>query len=191
MRLLGIDPGATGALAFLTLGGPSGLRPEALEFVDLADLSRRVGRRSVLDPYAVAREVDARCGEDDPPIDAAILEQGAVRPQNGRVGAAAFWLGLGTLRGIVAAHFIPLEVVSPASWKRALRVPADKDAARLRASTLFPAFSGLWARVKDHGRAEAALIALHGASLLPAHQHPRGRHGTGDDGLMVGLDRPA
>jgi crossover junction endodeoxyribonuclease RuvC len=162
VRVVGIDPGSTGALAFLTLS--AGL-PVALECLDIPTL--RIGRRTHLDAYALAREIDARLTADDEPLAAAIIEQAGVRPQNGRIGAATFWLGLGILRGILAAHFVPIETASPAGWKAALRVAEGKDASRLRASAIFPSWAGQWSRAKDHGRAEAALIALYGANRLP------------------------
>lgn len=41
-----------------------------------------------------------------------------------------------------------------------------KDGSRARASELMPRHAGQWVRVKDDGRAEAALIALHGMREL-------------------------
>jgi crossover junction endodeoxyribonuclease RuvC len=161
--VLGIDPGSTGALAFLNI--MDGV-PVDLEIVDMP--TRPVGRRSHLDAPALVRKIEARgCGVDAP-IAAAILEQGGVRPQNGRVGAASFWVGVGEIRGVLAALHIRLETVAPATWKRAMRVSGDKGASLLRASEAFPRWSGQWARKKDHGRAEAALIALYGVNRLPA-----------------------
>lgn len=145
-----------------------------LEVIDIPVLVVRGRKR--LDEYALAREIDARLkphpvtGVAPEPFAAAIIEQQGVRPQNGRVGAASFWLGVGTVRGILAANFIPIEVVTAAGWKGALRVTGDKDASRLRASAIFPRWAHNWARVKDHGRAEAALIALHGANRLPVRE---------------------
>jgi crossover junction endodeoxyribonuclease RuvC len=162
MRVLGVDPGATGAIAFLQI--TAGL-PVELECIDLP--VGKVRGRTKLDEYAFAREIDARLKDGMEPFAAGIIEQGAARPGNGRVGAAAFWLGLGAIRGVLAAHFIPIEIVTPNGWKRAMRVTGDKDASRLRASAIFPRWAGQWSRVKDHGRAEAALIALHGATRLP------------------------
>ena len=165
MRVLGIDPGSTGALAFLTISG--GL-PVALEVLDMP--VGRLGKRTQVDAYALAREIDARLIVDDQPLAAAYIEQGGVRPQNGRVGAATFWLGLGVVRGVLAANFVPIEIVTSASWKRAVRLTGDKDASRLRASAVFPRWAPCWSRKKDHGRAEAALIALYGANQLPVRE---------------------
>jgi|SRR5579864_4047976 len=168
MRVIGIDPGSTGALAFLTISG--GL-PVDLETLDMP--VGKIGKRSHLDDYALAREIDARLKLGDEPFAAAMIEQGGVRPQNGRVGAATFWLGLGIVRGVLAAHFIPIEIVSASTWKRSLRVTGDKDASRLRASTIFPRWAGQWSLAKHHGRAEASLIALYGANQLPVREARR------------------
>ena len=162
MRVLGVDPGATGAIAFLQISG--GL-PVDLEVVDLPTC--RVGKRTKLDEYAFAREIDARLKDGAEPFAAAVLEQGSVRPQNGRVGAATFWLGIGAVRGVLAAHFIPIEIVTPHAWKAAMRLSGavGKDASRLRASAIFPSWAGqdYAVAVPRHGAAARALgVALVG-----------------------------
>ena len=49
----------------------------------------------------------------------------------------------------------------PTAWKRYFRLPAkEKERSRQRALELFPAAHALLAQKKDHGRGEAALIAL-------------------------------
>ena len=53
-------------------------------------------------------------------------------------------------------------MVRPNIWKREAAVPADKNAARMMATRLWPDHSNLFARVKDDGRAEAALLAKWG-----------------------------
>jgi crossover junction endodeoxyribonuclease RuvC len=68
----------------------------------------------------------------------------------------------------LAALGVPMSFVAPATWKRALQVPAAKDGARARASQLLPAAAGHWPLVKHDGRAEAALIALYGLRFLGA-----------------------
>jgi hypothetical protein len=56
-----------------------------------------------------------------------------------------------------------MEIVEPSAWKKYWHLPGkDKEAARQRALPLFPAAHTLLARKRDHGRAEAALLALYG-----------------------------
>jgi hypothetical protein len=49
--------------------------------------------------------------------------------------------------------------VTPTKWKRALGLGADKGDSRRRAMETWPYMASKFARVKDDGRAEAALIA--------------------------------
>jgi crossover junction endodeoxyribonuclease RuvC len=79
--------------------------------------------------------------------------------------ATTFALGrrYGMILGIVAALELPLELVTSARWKAAVKCSRDKDASRARASQIMPEGAKFWTRVKDHGRAEAALIAWFGA----------------------------
>jgi hypothetical protein len=63
----------------------------------------------------------------------------------------------GTIQAVAALAGIPVKLVSPNVWKNQLRVPADKGAARRRATDL-AGTDRHWPRVKDHNRAEAFLI---------------------------------
>jgi crossover junction endodeoxyribonuclease RuvC len=161
--ILGIDPGKTGALALYT---PA---TGALDVEDVPTLTIRSGRskRLVVDHYALARIVDTWA-----PLNPTVwLEQVGTRPGEGAVGAFDFGRTYGLLLGIAAAHFLRIELVTPATWKAALKVKGDKDVSRQRASTLLPRHSGKWPMVKHDGRAEAALIALYGAGhATPANR---------------------
>ncbi len=158
MVILGIDPGLSGALALLSDRG--------IEVFDVPTMKARSRGREVNWPE-LARWIDA-AGH----IDHAVIELvGAMRKPGDKKSqgvSSMFKFGYtsGGLRGIVAAHFIPVTMVSPQCWKRDMRVPKEKDAARARASELLPNHCGLFVRVKDHGRAESALIALWGRREL-------------------------
>jgi crossover junction endodeoxyribonuclease RuvC len=153
-HVLGIDPGKTGALALYCPQDGS------LQVEDVPTLATRgAGKAKSIDHYGIARIVDVWALFN--PI--VFIELVGSRPGEGHAGAFDFGLTTGILRGCVAAHFLRIELVTPAVWKRALACPAAKDGARARASTLFPSHSAKWARVKDDGRAEASLIALYGA----------------------------
>jgi crossover junction endodeoxyribonuclease RuvC len=149
--LAGIDPGATGAIAWLSDAG------HLIEVLDLP--TQKVRGRTVLMPAVLAAMVEQRR-----PVHV-YLERVATRPGEGHVGAFAFGRGFGQIEGVLAALGIAVTLVTPGEWKRSQRIPADKGAARERAAQLWPGLAGTFARFKDDGRAEAALIGLHGANL--------------------------
>jgi crossover junction endodeoxyribonuclease RuvC len=148
MLVLGIDPGLDGALAFYD--------GTTLRVYDMPAVQARTKGRE-LDCSELARLVDA-AGH----IKHCYLEQAWPRPNEASSRAAKQGGNWGVVRGVVAAHFIPTTIVSPQKWTKALAVQKGKDASRARASELLPAYSALWQRKRDDGRAEAALIALYG-----------------------------
>jgi crossover junction endodeoxyribonuclease RuvC len=96
----------------------------------------------------------------------AYVELVGARPGEGAVGAFAFGRSRGVVEGVLGALGVPVTFIAPTSWKRAVGLPAGrdgaKDAARSEAIRRWPDQAGLFARVKDDGRAEAALIAVAG-----------------------------
>jgi len=155
--IVGIDPGLSGALFFID---PA--RPSTGEAVDLpVHLLMRGGKKK--------REVDVSglieilAGRR---LEHVFLEQVSAMPGQGVSSVFAFGKTYGVILGVVAAHAIPLTLVAPAVWKRALGVPKAKDGARARASQLLPEAAAQWRLKKHDGRAEAALIALYGARQI-------------------------
>jgi crossover junction endodeoxyribonuclease RuvC len=155
--IAGIDPGLSGALFFLD---PN--RPANGEATDLPiHMLVRGGRKK--------RELDiAGLIEILTPhrIEHVFLEQVSAMPGQGVSSVFAFGKTYGAILGVIAAHSIPLTLVAPVVWKRALGVPKSKDGARARASQLLPEAASQWRLKKHDGRAEAALIALYGAREL-------------------------
>lgn len=151
---IGVDPGLTGAMALLL---PSG----GLYVYDMPVLKAR-GGRNTLDVHRF-RELLEQCVDrsfpDDPVV---VLEEVHSMPKQGVVSTFTFGRSFGQAEGLIVGAGLPVQLVPPQVWKRALRVPADKDAVRLHASRSFPEHAPLWPRKKDHGRAEAALLALFG-----------------------------
>lgn len=138
--ILGVDPGKKGALAVLdnatlrvtTTDMPSSI-PELLAFV--ASL---------------------------PEIRICILEKAIYPKMIGTSNAGKIGEGFGALKAAILTRGIPVHEVAPAKWKPALNVPAEKTAARRRASEFFPSDYDQWPLVKHDGRAEAAMIAWYG-----------------------------
>jgi len=149
--IIGIDPGAHGAIAILGNGG------NIHEVHDMPAVEVKVGKtkRHRVSVHGVADILRGLA------VDMVLIEE--VGGITGQSASAAFTFGhaCGLVQGAVAALGLPLTLIPPQSWKKASSLPADKGAARLRAMQLWPDHAGLFARVKDDGRAEAALIARH------------------------------
>jgi hypothetical protein len=143
---IGIDPGLSGAIACIDTEG-------ALLWVeDMPTLAGEVDPRSLHELLA------------DEYIDCTHIEVVSIRPGEGGQRS----LKTGTNYGIVLAVAKmsgSVERVTPAVWKKAMGVTADKETSLRRARELWPSkadqFAGPRGGGKD-GRAEAALIALHG-----------------------------
>ena len=93
----------------------------------------------------------------------AFVESASTRPGEGPTGALAFGRARGVIEGVLAAAGVPCSFITPPSWKRTVGLTlASKDASRAEAIRRWPNHAELFARVKDDGRAESALIAAAG-----------------------------
>ena len=155
MIILGIDPGVTGAVAWWRDGAVY-----KVEDLPAIEVVVGKGKRKQLQPSLLANML-----YDGPEIGRIYLEHVQSMPGEGAVGAFSFGRGFGQIEGVIACMQTPYVLVRPAKWKAALGVPADKGGARALACRRCPDLAPQFARVKDDGRAEAALIALYGASL--------------------------
>jgi hypothetical protein len=73
-----------------------------------------------------------------------------------------YGVAYGALRTVVALCNIPYRLVTPGKWKNHFGLDSDKEKSRALALQFWPG-CGFFSRKKDHGRAEAALIARYGA----------------------------
>lgn len=156
--VIGIDPGLDGAMAIMSVAGE--WRTVVCPTPTTAAKSK--GSRRVFDSWVMADLI--RGAAKHGRIDLVVLEQVGVRPGEGAVGAFSFGRGVGIWEGICAAMGLSVERPTPQRWKGKLGVPTDKQAARVHAMGLFPGVS--LARKKDHGLAEALLLAEYGRRSL-------------------------
>jgi crossover junction endodeoxyribonuclease RuvC len=152
VSIIGIDPGNEGALAGLSHAG------DVVDMKDMpciADGTR--GRRTI--NAALVAAIVRRWAPT-----AAYIELIGPRPTDAKVAAFSFGRCRGCLEGIFGAMGIPVTMLTVPTWRRAVGLPAGatKGMARGEAIRRWPAKAELFARAKDHGRAEAALIAIAG-----------------------------
>lgn len=156
-RILGIDPGLSGALALLTSLG-------VLRCTDMPTLEIERGGKAkrAIDTAALAAMVRTSAPSH------AVIERVGAMPGQGVSSMFQFGRNVGQIEGVIATLGVPVSYVAPQTWRRAMSVPAGKDGSRLRASELLPAYAEQWRRKRDDGRAEAALIALWGLLHVPS-----------------------
>lgn len=155
-RIIGVDPGVNGALALLEDGA----------LVDVADMPCTITNRS---DGRIRRRVDAAglsqiLARWQPRL--ALVEMVHASPGMGVGSAFSFGHTAGTIEATLTLAGCDVRQTHPSAWKRAMGVPADKAETVASATDLFGAAH--WPRKKDHGRAEAALIALYGHRLRAA-----------------------
>jgi len=104
-------------------------------------------------------------GSADGGVGLAILEMPSAMPRQGVSSSFGFGWTCGACEAAILSLGVPVELVAPVVWKRAMRCPADKGGARARASEMFPSSVDAWSMAKDDGLAEAALLGLYGLTI--------------------------
>ena len=154
--ILAIDPGISGAVAFYD--------PDR-GHVDVYDMP-------LLDGDVDPRELTWLIQGYKPDI--AVIEKVHPMPKEGVSGVWRFSAAYTTARVCVMLLKIPLTLVSPAMWKNRMGLKGGKEGkeqARSLAIQTFPDNHDRLKRKKDHGRAEAALLAVYAARTL-IHRNP-------------------
>lgn len=159
MLIAGIDPGFTGAIALLDLGSA------ALTIRDMPTAPSTKGRVE-LDLYQLGLALKPELDDHDSEACIAVLEQVAARPGQGAPATFRFGQGYGAIEMALVGHGWERNYVTPTTWKKHFKLSKDKGASRALACQRFPQHADLFARVKDDGRAEAALLALYGREVI-------------------------
>ena len=147
MIILGIDPGATGAFAWVDSAGGGAL----IAVMDMPMMEVRGKKRASIS--GVCSLMAMR------PVDLVIIEAVHSMPGQGVASSFAFGYGAGALEGSATALGLSVELVRPVTWKKAAGAPADKGACRQMCQRYWPGAAALFARARDDGRADAALLA--------------------------------
>ena len=134
---IGIDPGKTGAIAVM----------------DGDEMTVRVYDMpgTIEEKRAILSDIGS--------VKCAWIEKPFFPRMIGIKNAVTIAQAYGEMKACLFFAGVPTNEVPPAMWKKHFGLSTDKDASRAYASSVFPDQSNLWARKKDDGRAEAALIA--------------------------------
>jgi crossover junction endodeoxyribonuclease RuvC len=165
MKILGVDPGVRGGLAIVAIN--DGAAPQLIDAIDIPVTG--VGAKERVDVLAIRAWVTAHQPQH------ASIERAQAMPKQGASSGFKYGRAVGAIEAVLACCEIPMTIIEPTTWKKFHQLRgSDKEAGRQRALQLFPSAHTLLARKKDHGRGEAALIALTG--MRP----PKAENAAGD-----------
>lgn len=147
MSVVGIDPGNSGAIAILRDDG-------SLDAIDMPVVDKVVNGTLLHGALVIL------AGDD--PVDLVVIERVSSMPKQGVASTFKFGRAFGIAEGVVAGLAWRHTLVTPQTWKKAMGCTSDKERSRRLAIERWPESAHLFARKKDDGRAEAALMAVYG-----------------------------
>lgn len=141
MIIVGIDPGAGGAIASFIGGKPS----------RVVDMPSAAGVTSASELAEIIYNMNP---------DVVVLEDTQPMPKNGSIASFKLGMNTGIVVGVVGSLRHPLVRIRPVDWKRANGlIGKEKDASRHLARELWPHMQDHLKRKLDVDRADAMLIA--------------------------------
>lgn len=165
---IGIDPGVSGAVCELDS------ETRDIHFYDTPTVQVKSGKTMknmlnipacvlLLQSLSTGREVRVTIEKVNAMPGRPTKEGEPIRSM-GATSAFSFGKGYGIWLGVLAALFIPYEEVHPITWKKAIMADMgkEKDASRVKAMQCYPNTAKDLSRKKDHGRADALLLAEFG-----------------------------
>lgn len=153
---VGIDVGVSGALACINK------EREVLSVADMP-IELKKNKRKRVDGLGLNAWLGGVVEEYAPCKIVCVVEQVGAMPRDGAASAFTFGESLGVIRGVLACHLFRTEFVTPVKWKRAFNMlGTDKGYSCTVAKQQLPACYEHVKFKKDHGKADALLMALYG-----------------------------
>ncbi len=151
MRIFGIDPGLSGAIALLEDN-------KVLEVIELPVMAEGKKNKRQLNSAQLSNFISKNVTSID--NTAVIVEQVNAMPGQGVTSMFNFGQTFGAIKGITAALNLPIYFVRPAKWKKHFDlIKSSKDASRTKAIEIYPSLAENLSRKKDVNKSDAILIA--------------------------------
>ena len=151
MRIFGIDPGLSGAIAILE-------DDKVLDVVDIPVMSEGKKNKKQLNSAHLAQYIENNILDVNKTI--VVVEQVNAMPGQGITSMFNFGQTFGAIKGISAALKLPIFFVRPSKWKKHFELlKASKDASRTKTIEMYPSLADKLSRKKDVNKSDAILIA--------------------------------
>ena len=151
MKIIGIDPGLSGAIAVLK-------NNNVLKIFDIPVMSEGKKNKRQLDSALLVSLLKENIDENEEV--AIVVEQVNAMPGQGVTSMFNFGQTFGAIKGICAALQFPIFFVRPSKWKKHFElINSSKDASRTKAIEMYPKLSNQLSKKKDVNKSDAILIA--------------------------------
>ena len=151
MKIIGIDPGLSGAIAVLE-------DIKVLSLFEMPVMAEGKKNKRQLNSAQLVNIIKENTNEDEEV--AVIVEQVNAMPGQGVTSMFNFGQTFGAIKGVCAALGLPIFFVRPSKWKKYFElINSSKDASRTKVIEMYPSFSKQLAKKKDVNKSDAILIA--------------------------------
>ena len=151
MKIIGIDPGLSGAIAVLK-------NNQVLNLFEIPVMSEgKKNKRQLNSAQLVKLLKDNIKGDEEVSV---VVEQVNAMPGQGVTSMFNFGQTFGAIKGICAALSLPIFFVRPSKWKKHFElINSSKDSSRTKAIEMYPLLSNELSKKKDVNKSDAILIA--------------------------------
>ena len=151
MKIIGIDPGLSGAIAVLE-------NNKVLKIFDMPVMSEGKKNKRQLNSALLVDLIKENINLNDEV--SVVVEQVNAMPGQGVTSMFNFGQTFGAIKGICAALKLPIFFVRPSKWKKHFElINSSKDASRTKVIEMYPAFADKLSKKKDVNKSDAILIA--------------------------------
>ena len=151
MKVIGIDPGLSGAIAILE-------NNKVLGIFDMPVMSEGKKNKRQLNSAQLVNIIKENIMKDDEIT--VVVEQVNAMPGQGVTSMFNFGQTFGAIKGVCAALNLPIFFVRPSKWKKHFElINSSKDSSRTKVIEMYPSLSNQLTKKKDVNKSDAILIA--------------------------------
>ena len=152
MKIIGIDPGLSGAIAILE-------NNKVLNIFDIPVMTEGKKNKRQLNSALLVNLLKENINKEEEEV-AVVVEQVNAMPGQGVTSMFNFGQTFGAIKGICAALEFPIYFVRPSKWKKHFElINSSKDSSRTKAIEMYPKLSNQLSKKKDVNKSDAILIA--------------------------------
>ena len=151
MKIIGIDPGLSGAIAVMH-------NKKVINMYDMPVMAEGKKNKRQLNSSQLVNIIKENINEDEETI--VVVEQVNAMPGQGVTSMFNFGQTFGAIKGVCAALKLPIFFVRPSKWKKHFElINSSKDASRTKVIEMYPTLSAQLTKKRDVNKSDAILIA--------------------------------